>query len=454
MSQLQEFITRTATEYGVPGASVGVFFEGREVFASHGVTSLAHPRPVTEHTLFTIGSVTKTFTATVLAQLAAEGKVDLDAPVRAHIPELVLPDEEHAAAITVGQLLDHTAGFGWGDVIETDEGDGALAMVVERMATIELIGKPGERASYSQAAYNLAGRVIEKITGEPYEKVVARMLLAPLGLAETTYFATEAMLREFAVGHDAEEDGSRRAVRMWKPWRGGNPGGGLAISMADLLRWARFQLGDVEGPVSREVLEAMKVARVEMKSSSLADAIGLSWFLRDVGGSDGGSVRTVGHGGSGTGQFGELLLVPERGFAVVVASNDAAAGYQLNQAVAKWTLEHYLGVVDADPEPVAHDAARTAVFAGRYDIDAMTVTVTSQESGMTIAAAIKAEVRATSTDEMPPDIDAAPMGMLDAESDEFIVVDGGLKGQRGVFHRDASGAITGLDLAGRLFARV
>lgn len=64
------------------------------------------------------------------------------------------------------------------------------------------------------------------------------------------------------------------------------------------------------------------------------------------------------------------------------------------------------------------------------------------------------EVRAGSTDEMPPDIGAAPMGMLGAEGDEYVVVEGGLKGQRGVFHRDASGAVTGLDLAGRLFTRV
>ncbi len=80
--ELAGFVAATAEEFGVPGAAVGVLAGFREIHVAHGVTNLDHPLPIDEHTLFHIAAVTKTFTATALMRLAAEGKVDLDAPVR------------------------------------------------------------------------------------------------------------------------------------------------------------------------------------------------------------------------------------------------------------------------------------------------------------------------------------------------------------------------------------
>ena len=91
-----------------------MWVDGREVFASHGVTSVENPLPVTQHTLFLIGSVTKTFTATAVMRLVADGNVALDAPVRRYVPELVLADEQTAGQITVLNLLNHTSGLDWG----------------------------------------------------------------------------------------------------------------------------------------------------------------------------------------------------------------------------------------------------------------------------------------------------------------------------------------------------
>ena len=92
----------------------------------------------------------------------------------------------------------------------------------------------------------------------------------------------------------------------------------------------------------------MKEPTAALRGSNLGDAIGIGWFLRDVDG-----VRTVGHGGSANGQFAELLIVPERDFAVVSLSNAGPDGIPFNQAVVRWALETYLGVIDRDPEPLA-----------------------------------------------------------------------------------------------------
>ncbi|MGW3338619.1 serine hydrolase domain-containing protein [Streptomyces sp. NPDC001009] len=452
---LSEFAEATATKYGVPGAAVGVWLNGREIYGCHGVTSVENPLPVDEDTLFVLGSVTKPFTATALMRLVAEGRVELDAPVRRYVPELALPDERAAAEITVLQLLNHTAGLDWRMSADTGEGDDALAAYVAKMSEVELIAPPGARASYSQVGYNLAGRIMERVTGRTYEQAVVSLLFEPLGLSNTFFAAGDVMTRRFAVGHNVGEDGAPAVARQWKDSRGNNPGGGGSSSVADLLRWARFHLGDGRAQdgsrvMSAEALRQMRERTVELRGSTLGDAFGICWFLRDVDG-----VRTVGHGGSANGQFTELLIVPERDFAVVAMSNAGPeGGLAFNQAAVRWALEHYLGVVDRDPEPLPHDEERAAEVAGTYANDMMALTIAVEGAGLTIACAIKPEIRAAADTELPPDLPPAGLGLLPGDADAYIVTGGGLKGQRGFFTRDESGAITGADLAGRLFQRV
>ncbi|WP_040695509.1 serine hydrolase domain-containing protein [Nocardia vinacea] len=452
---LGEFVAEMAAKFGVPGAAVGVWVDGREVFAAHGVTSIESPVPVDRDTMFVLGSVSKTFTATALMRLVAEGKIELAAPVRRYVPELVLRDEAAAVEMTVFNLLNHTAGLGIRLIVETGDGDDALAGYVARLDELDLIGPVGARASYSQAGYNLLGRVIEKVTGLTFEKAVAQLLLDPIGLSHSRYLPSEIMTRRFAVGHNRGADGALTVAREWKDTRANNPGGGIVSSVADQLRWARFQLGDGraesgERVLPAEVLVRMKEQTVELQGSSLGDAFGICWFLRDVDG-----VRIVSHGGSSNGQFAELITVPERNFAITVMSNAGPDdGIQFNQAVVRWALEHYLGLIDKDPEPLPFDPARAEEIVGDYEIDAMTLTIGTDETGLTVACGIKPEVRAASETELPPDLPAAGLGLLPGNRDEYIVTSGGLQGQRGFFTRDERGRIVGADMAGRMFNRV
>ncbi|MEV8530441.1 serine hydrolase domain-containing protein [Streptomyces sp. NPDC051211] len=452
---LSGFVEATATELGVPGVAVGVWVDGREVFACHGVTSTENPLPVDESTLFQLGSVTKTLTATALMRLAARGRIDLELPVRHYVPELVLADERAAAEITVLNLLNHTAGLDWAVIADTGDGDDALAGYVAKMSELDMIARPGTRASYSQAGYNLAGRILETVTGMTYERAVASLVLEPLGLSDTFFGPDDVMTRRFAVGHNLGEDGTLSIARPWRIPRGHNPGGGGVSSVADMLRWARFQLGDGRAESGVPVLPAaalqrMKEPTVALRSSTLGDAIGICWFLREVDG-----VQTVGHGGSAIGQFAEFLVVPERNFAVVAMSNAGPDGILCNQAIVRWALQTYLGVTDREPEPLPYDEARAREIVGSYDIDAMTLTISSTDGpGLLLDVRIKPEIRAAADTDLPPDHAPAAVGLLPGDGDEYIVTGGGLKGQRGFFTRDASGAVVGVDLAGRLFQRV
>jgi CubicO group peptidase (beta-lactamase class C family) len=451
--ELNEVIAAAAAEYAVPGIAVGIWHQGREVYASHGVTSVEHPLPVDQDTIFTLGSTTKSFTATALVILAERGQVDFDAPVRRYLPDFKLADEQSAASITVANLLNHTAGLDTWMLLDTGDGDDALATYVDHLDAITLIGKPGERASYSQAGYNLLGRIIEAVTGKTYEKAIADLLFAPLGLERTTFFAAEAMTHRFALGHNVTDEGTT-VSRPWKLHRAQNPGGGGASTARDLVRWARFQLGDGcaesgERLVSAEALSAMRHQTVELRGSSLGDGIGICWFLRDVDGA-----ATFGHGGSAYGQFADLIVVPEHDFAIAVATNAEPGGTPCNQAVIRWALEHCLGLVDRDPEPVAYDARRAAQVVGDYDVDMMTVSIVDDGGRLTLAARIKPELRANSEVELPADCEPARMGFLDEDGDDYIVTEGPLQGQRGYVARDERGDVIAIDLAGRQFRRV
>ncbi len=456
MSQLMlnDFVKATSQKFNIPGVAVGVWVDGKEIYAIHGVTSAENPLPIDQETLFLVASVTKTFTATTLMRLIAEGKVDLNAPVRRYVPEFRLKDQQAADTITVLNLLNHTSGLDWRVNADTGEGDDALARTVAKMAEMELVARPGTRPSYSQAGYDLLGRTIEKVTGQTFEQAVHSLVFEPLGISHSFFERDEIMIQRFVVGHNGDKDGTLSIARPWRYSRGENPGGGIATSVADLLNFAQFHLGDGRTANGKRVLpthvlQQMKEPTVKLQASNLGDAIGIGWFLRDVNG-----VRTVGHAGSANGQFAELLLVPERNFAVVSLSNAGPGGIPFNQAVVNFALENYLGLVDRDLEPIPFDAARAKEIVGTYANAMMTFTVVTVGAGLRLALGIKPEIRAAAEKEPPQDPEPADFGLLPGLSDEYIITSGEFKGQRGFFTHDASGTVVGVDLGGRFFSRV
>ena len=171
--ELEERLADAAGRHGVPGVAVGILRGGEEQYACYGVTSIENPLPVDEATLFQIGSNTKTYTATAAMRLVEQGRLSLDAPVRAYVPELRLKDESVAERVTVRQLFNHTAGWAGDHFLDTGFGDDALARYVESMAGLEQRSPLGAVASYNNASLCLAGRVIEKVTQTTYEAALA-----------------------------------------------------------------------------------------------------------------------------------------------------------------------------------------------------------------------------------------------------------------------------------------
>jgi len=453
--QLREWVTANAAELDVPGLAVGIYHDGVEQYAFHGVTSVENPLPVEENTLFQFGSTGKTYTSTALLRLVDRGLVDLDAPVRTYLPELRLKDEEAARTVTVLQLLNHTAGW-QGDLMDnTGDGDDALARYVERMANIEQVSPLGSVVSYNNASLSVAGRIIEKITGKTYERAVRELLFEPLGLEHSFFFPNEIMTRRFAAGHNQKSDGTITVARPWAMARGNVPAGGISSNSADLITWARFHLGDGRAKdgtrvLSEALLKKMQEPTADMRGSALGDYVGISWLLSDVEG-----VRLVSHGGDTIGQHSNFVMVPERDFAISTLTNCGPNGSEFNERVVKWALETYLGIVQKEPEPLDLSDAELAPYTGTYETIAAWVDLAAKEGRIVAEVRIKPETLAAlvAEGEEPPEQEPIPLGMLAGPGDRYVVSDGPAKGMKGYFMRGPSGEVEAVHLGGRLATR-
>ena len=326
-----QLLSDLATRHQVPGAQAGVLLLdqqgnelGRRVFAT-GVTSLRTGVEVTRDTLFQCGSITKVWTATLIMQLVDEGELDLNTSVIDVLPEFTLADPEAAAAITVGQLLDHTSGIDGDIFLDTGDGDDCVERYVAGLRSAQSVTRPGGPASYCNAGFVVAGRIVEVLRGAVWDDVLADRLLRPLGLAEAITRAKDAPLFRVAVGHSRRPDVDQvEPTARWMLPRSLGPAGLLTASVDTLLDFAAAHLRGGAGLagtriLSRESTLAMQEQQVGLAGqSTVQEGWGVAWALeRWVG------HRVIGHDGGTIGQKASLRLFPELGLVTAVLTNGA-----------------------------------------------------------------------------------------------------------------------------------
>ncbi|MEX2393602.1 MAG: serine hydrolase domain-containing protein, partial [Actinomycetota bacterium] len=386
--------------------------------------------------------------------LVDRGLVKLEEKVRTYVPELKMKDEHAAANVTVLQLLNHTAGWP-GDVFESfGDGDDALERFVSSMINLDQAIPLGSGFSYNNASLNVAGHVIAKVTGKTYEKAMQELIYSPLGLTDTCFFPVDVITRRFAVGHKQDPDGTIRIARPWALSRSGAPAGGFGVSAttADQIAWARFHMGDGTARdgtrvLSKELLDLMKEPTFLIPGSALGDAVGISWFIEDVAGT-----QTVSHGGDVIGQHSSFVMVPDRRFAVTVLTNCDDIGSKLKGDAVDWILEAYLGVVAPQPEPVKLPDDALAQYVGRYETHHAIADVTANDGALILQVELKKEAvkELFAEEEEIPDQPPFPMGILDGDGDRYVITDGPAKGMKGYFGRNESGEIASVHVGGRL----
>jgi CubicO group peptidase (beta-lactamase class C family) len=395
------------SRHSVPGAAVGILREGVVTTAYHGVADITTGEQVTAETPFSVGSLTKTMVATVVARLAGEGRLSLDDPVAAHVPEL--RGSVWAEWATLRDLLANRSGLPLRDALEfgfdrRDNDDAALSRLVADIAS------DVPRAhfwSYSNVGWCVLGRVIETATGATWEDGM-RSHLPGLGMRETT-FASDALPKRRAAGHKVTAEGpvpvSPLAARAYGP-----AGVGVASTVTDLLRFAAAHLADPS-------LAALRAVQSEVAIYGWLDAWCLGWAWFDW---EGGQVW--GWDGMVPGERSVLRIVSERQAAVVLMTN-SGTGRAMYRSLFADLMPSLFGirVPPLRLDPSAGAAGDLSRFAGIYAWPDRRVEVTSTGSGLLLkdegveTEALPLDERAFLVDAADPDNPTVTFGAFDAD---------------------------------------
>ncbi|GAB2536710.1 serine hydrolase domain-containing protein [Nocardia heshunensis] len=319
----REHVRELLTEYGIPSAAVGILHRRRMTEFALGVADITTSSAATVDTIYQCGSMTKTWTALAFLQLVDEGRVDLDQPVRAYLPEFRVADTDVTARVTPRQLLDHTNGI---EELYGDPGDGddIHARMVAGIAAAPQVFPLGHTHGYSAAlGYAILARILEVADRMPWHQVMRKRVFGPLRQDDTTCRPEDADPARTATGHllRSRDEGPIVTPVPYLP-RAFGPGGSVNSTVRDVLSLAHVFLDEGRGPdgtriLSVDTLREMMNSRVPLPDPYLfgpAWALGLivcDWQGETVYATDGSTI----------GQNARLRIVPEHDLAVAVLTN-------------------------------------------------------------------------------------------------------------------------------------
>jgi CubicO group peptidase (beta-lactamase class C family) len=252
LTHIAAYAHQLLEEDGTPGYALALTDRRATIaFQAYGHTDLARTGVPTEATLYEIGSIGKSFTAIVLSQLAAEGKVDLQAPIADQLPLWRIPSE--FAPVTPHHLLTHTSGLdGGSDHVPAPEYE------LWHMRNSRLMIAPNVRFIYSNLGYKALGLLIEHVTGTPYADVVRERIFEPLRLTNAEGAITHDTRLRLAPGYAYRYDDRPRLRRHgWVPatWLETNTGDGcIAMSAPDLVTYLRALLNHGKADTGDRIL--------------------------------------------------------------------------------------------------------------------------------------------------------------------------------------------------------
>jgi CubicO group peptidase (beta-lactamase class C family) len=373
--KLEAFIQERMAETKLPGLSIALV-KGDEVIWARGFgfRDLERGLPATPETLYATGSVTKSFTAIAVLQLAEQGKLNLDDPVEAHLPFKLKPQGEK---VCIWHLLTHSSGFpalayaeasiraatgAGGKYLPIATCDDMLTFI--RDAEGWALARPGERWFYLNEGYVLLGCIVQRCSGLPYETYVREHILKPLRMMRST-FRREDVEKDpdAATPYIITRDGEQLPSRY--PYEAISADGGLISSVLDLAKYIGMLLNRGEHEdgrlLSRESIEEMEKERVQVPWKGPFGPVYYAYGLSVT--SDFLGRRLVGHGGSVLVATAYMGFIPEERVGVALLAN--GSGYPMAQ-LGQYALALLLG---RDPEklPFVARERRLKELEGLYE---------------------------------------------------------------------------------------
>ncbi|MDR2252356.1 MAG: beta-lactamase family protein [Bifidobacteriaceae bacterium] len=383
----QERLTTVAKDTSVPGAVLGILRlrEGQPdelIRCATGILNANTGRDVTLDSVFQIGSISKTWTATMIMQLAEEGKIGLDQPVKDLLPGFKLSTPDLTEHVTVRNLLNHTSGLDGDVFVDTGRGDDCLEKYMDVLADAVQIFPVEATWSYCNSGFSILGRIIEVVTGQVWDAAIKERLFAPLGLEHTCTLPEEAILFDTSVGHVVTPEGPQVAP-VWSLMRNAGPAGLIDASVGDLCAFGRLHLtkgvaADGKRILSEESWEQMHAFSADVPEKYL---LGGEWGL-GVERFDWHGALVYGHDGNTIGQAAFLRYYPEGNLVVAMLTNDGSS-HELYQTIYGEVFRELAGVEIQDRLVVPEDPVALDItpWLGVYERASVEITVAEGEDG-------------------------------------------------------------------------
>jgi CubicO group peptidase (beta-lactamase class C family) len=305
---------RVATDLN-PSIAVGIINSTGMHFYSFGFESKGG-NPITEHTIYEIGSISKTFTATLLAELSIEGVVAVDDPVNKYLPKNAQLPDRNGVQMTLGHLSDHTSSLprmpaNFNPANPNDPYiDYDKELLYEYLANIELTRDIGSQYEYSNLAQGLLGQILADQSGKTYEELMIEKIAGPLEMTETKLTLDENMKNHLAIGHNNGQE-----VANWN-FLAIAGAGAIRSSTHDMLKY----IGANIGLLPSNLEQAFELAHSPRHDKAGGEFVGLGWHIKPR---DDGNI--IWHNGATGGYTTFSGFIKEKKFGIIVMTNSTAS---------------------------------------------------------------------------------------------------------------------------------
>jgi CubicO group peptidase (beta-lactamase class C family) len=368
VEELKKVIKDILDKEHVPGAGVALIANGELLWCGGiGKADLATNRDATCDTEFRVGSISKTFVALALLKLQEEGRINLYARLQDIAPEIPVKNKWEAVhPVRVVNLLEHTAGFDDMEFSEIynlhDRYDFPLLEVFKKFRKPQIARwPPGTRMSYSNPGNAVAGYLIEKVTGHPFDQYIRDTFLRPMGMERADYPFTDASKALLATAYDGNPPKPVGYPLIYL-----RPAGDLKSSPGELAKLVQFLLrrgkaGDAQ------LVKPESILRMEAPETTLAvkNGLRLGYGLANYSSVEGGVV-THGHNGGIDGFLSSYRYMPEQNWGYVILLNSTSSGRALtetNRLAIDFLSKDFPKPQQAAIKPAASDLEK---FAGFY----------------------------------------------------------------------------------------
>ncbi len=240
LKEFEGFIKTAIVNHQAPGAAVAIIKDTSVIFLKgYGLRDTKKSDSIDTRTIFRLGSVSKSVTATLVAVLVNEGTLHWDDLVIKYLPDFHLKSEEATQKLTLRHLVSHTIGLPYHAYTIMVEDHAPFDTLIDHLKDLDLIGKPGELYSYQNVGFSLIGKVIEKATGKKLEQVFIEKLFLPLGMKDASAsFEKIMMSNNVAIPHLFT-----RPTLISPTYYSVAPAGGINASIQDMALWLKALMG-------------------------------------------------------------------------------------------------------------------------------------------------------------------------------------------------------------------